>query len=245
MNAQQDENQDKPVDVQNEVRQDDHHSEGLGALNLIVIFLSFYVLAALLVDTLYKLPPETSRLLNYIDNSICVLFFLDFIVRLFQAKNKKKFMRWGWIDLVSSVPMVDFLRVGRVFRLIRLLRVIRAFRSTKLLVYHIFKNRAQGAFTSVMIFAILLVIFSAIAILQVENDPNSNIKTAEDAIWWAYVTITTVGYGDKYPVTTEGRIIASVLMTAGVGLFGTFTAYIASLFVEDQNIKNKNNDASK
>ncbi len=245
MNAQQDENKDKPLDVQNEVRQDDHHSEGLGVLNLTVIFLSIYVLGALLVDTLYKLPPETSRLLNYIDNSICVLFFLDFIVRLFHAKNKKKFMQWGWIDLVSSVPMVDFLRVGRVFRLIRLLRVIRAFRSTRLLVHHIFKNRAQGAFTSVTIFAILLVIFSAIAILQVENDPNSNIKTAEDAIWWAYVTITTVGYGDKYPVTTEGRLIASVLMTAGVGLFGTFTAYIASLFVEDQNIKNKNNDASK
>lgn len=53
------------------------------------------------------------------------------------------------------------------------------------------------------------------------------------AIWWSYVTITTVGYGDKYPVTTEGRIIAMFLMTAGVGLFGTFTAYIASLFVSD------------
>lgn len=72
-----------------------------------------------------------------------------------------------------------------------------------------------------------MVIFSAIAILQVERDPNSNIKTAEDALWWSYVT-TTVGYGDRYPVTTEGRLIASVLMTAGVGLFGTFTAYIAS-----------------
>ena len=77
-----------------------------------------------------------------------------------------------------------------------------------------------------------MVIFSSIAILQVETDPNSNIKTAEDAIWWAYVTITTVGYGDKFPVTTEGRIIAAVLMTVGVGLFGTFTAFLASWFVE-------------
>ena len=77
----------------------------------------------------------------------------------------------------------------------------------------------------------------AIGILQVEKDPNSNIKTAEDALWWAYVTITTVGYGDKYPVTTEGRLIAVVLMTGGVGLFGTFTAYIASWFVVDNKIK--------
>ncbi|MEO6132341.1 MAG: potassium channel family protein, partial [Saprospiraceae bacterium] len=155
------------------------------------------------------------------------------------------FMRWGWIDLISSIPMVDALRIGRLFRLIRLLRVIRAFRSTRQLVHHIFKNKAQGTLTSVSIFAILLIIFSAIAILQVENDPNSNIKTAEDAMWWAYVTITTVGYGDKFPVTTEGRIIASVLMTAGVGLFGTFTAYIASLFVEDQNAKDKLEDENK
>ena len=78
-----------------------------------------------------------------------------------------------------------------------------------------------------------MIIFCSIAILQVEDDPNSNIKTAEDAIWWAYVTITTVGYGDKFPVTTEGRVIAELLMTVGVGLFGTFTAYLASWFVRE------------
>jgi voltage-gated potassium channel len=95
-----------------------------------------------------------------------------------------------------------------------------------------FKNKAEGTFTSVGVIALLLVIFSALAILQVEDDPNSNIKTAEDALWWAYVTITTVGYGDRFPVTTEGRLIASLLMTAGVGLFGTFAGYISSLFIQ-------------
>ena len=62
-------------------------------------------------------------------------------------------------------------------------------------------------------------------------DTNSNIKTAEDAIWWAYVTITTVGYGYKFPITTEGRVIVALLMTVGMALFGTFTAYLASWFV--------------
>jgi voltage-gated potassium channel len=203
----------------------------LGLLNLLVIVLSIYVLGALTVDTVYVLPDQTSVLLNYIDNVICAFFFLEFCVRFYQAENKLIFMRWGWIDLISSIPMVDFLRAGRVLRLIRLLRLIRAFRSIHQLLHHIFQNKAQGAFTSVAILAILLIIFSAIGILQVEKDPNSNIKTAEDALWWAYVTITTVGYGDKYPVTTEGRLIAVVLMTGGVGLFGTFTAYVASWFV--------------
>jgi voltage-gated potassium channel len=119
--------------------------------------------------------------------------------------------------------------------------VARAFHSTQKLITHIYKNKAQGALTSAAIIAFLLVVFSAIAILQVETDPNSNIKTAEDAIWWAYVTITTVGYGDKFPVTTEGRLIASILMTAGVGLFGTFTAYVASWFVIDNKSEQKQN----
>lgn len=59
--------------------------------------------------------------------------------------------------------------------------------------------------------------------MEVEDDPTSNINTAEDALCWSYVTVTTVGYGDKYSVTTEGRLVAAFLMTVGVGLFGTFT----------------------
>lgn len=206
----------------------------MSLLNLVVFVLSVYVLGALLVDTVVKLPPETSLLLTYIDHAICVFFFVEFGVRFYGARNKLVFMRWGWIDLVSSIPAVNFLRAGRLLRLVRLLRLIRAFRSTQSFVKHVFKNKAKGAFASVAILAVLLIIFCSIGILQVEQDPASNIKTAEDAIWWAYVTITTVGYGDKYPVTTEGRLIAAILMTAGVGLFGTFTAYIASWFVEPE-----------
>lgn len=168
--------------------------EKLGLLNLIVLILSIYVLGALIVDSVYILPTETSLLLNYIDYSICIFFFVEFCIRFRKAENKLKFMRWGWIDLISCIPMIEALRPGRLLRLIRLLRIIRAFKTTKNIVDHIFANKAEGAFTSVSVIAILLVIFSAIGILQVENDPNSNIKTAEDAIWWAYVTITTVGY---------------------------------------------------
>lgn len=205
--------------------------EQLGFLNLLIIVLSIYVLVALLVDTFFKLPPEISRILNMADNAICLVFLLDFSTRFYKAENKLKFMQWGWIDLVSSIPMLDFMRAGRMLRLIRLLRILRAFRSTKHLVQHIFRRRTHGALTAAAIIAVLMIIFSSIAILQVEVDAGSNIKTAEDAVWWAYVTITTVGYGDKFPVTTEGRIIAALLMTVGVGLFGTFTAYLASWFV--------------
>lgn len=207
----------------------------LGILDFIVILLTLYVLGALVIDTFWHLPEETKSLLNYFDFAICSFFFFEFIYRLFKAPNKLEFMKWGWIDLLSSVPMVDYLRAGRLLRLIRLFRVIRAFKSSKQLINHVFKNKAEGALTSVISISVLLIIFSAIAILEVENDIKSNIKTAEDAIWWSFSTLLNAGYGDVYPITTEGRIIAMILMLFGIGLLGTLTAYIASIFVKQKN----------
>ena len=209
----------------------DHHVDWL---HLLVILLSVYVLVVLVVDTLVKLPTETARLLTFIDDIICVFFLFEFCLRFYQARSKWGFMKWGWIDLISSIPALPFLRAGRALRLVRLLRIMRAFRSTKHLIRYVFESRVKGTFTVVSIIAVLMILFSSVAILQVEDQPTSNIKSAEDALWWSYVTITTVGYGDKYPVTTEGRLIAAVLMTVGVGLFGTFTGFLASWFVAER-----------
>lgn len=205
--------------------------EKIGFIGFLIIVLSIYVLVALLIDTFFDLPHEISKILNNVDNAICLIFLYDFGLRFYKAENKLKFMKWGWIDLISSIPTLEYFRAGRALRLIRLIRILRAFRSTRNLVHYIYRNRTQSAFSAAMIIAILMVIFSSIAILQVEDDPNSNIKNAEDALWWAFVTITTVGYGDKFPVTSEGRIIAALLMTVGVGLFGIFTGFVASWFV--------------
>jgi voltage-gated potassium channel len=200
--------------------------------NILILILSFYVLISLLVSVIFELSEELNILLGYIDNFICIVFLVDFWIRFKKADNKLEFMKWGWIDLIASIPFLDFARAGRVIRLIRLVRVFRALKSTKLIYEHITHNKKQSVLTSVALISILMIIFSSIAILQFEKDINSNIKTAEDAIWWSYVTITTVGYGDKYPITTEGRIIGAILMTTGVGIFGTFTALVSSWFIQ-------------
>jgi voltage-gated potassium channel len=200
--------------------------------NILILILSVYVLISLLVSVIFELSEELNILLGYIDNFICIVFLVDFWIRFKKADNKLEFMKWGWIDLIASIPFLDFARAGRVIRVIRLVRVFRALKSTKLIYEHITQNKKQSVLTSVALISILMIIFSSIAILQFEKDINSNIKTAEDAIWWSYVTITTVGYGDKYPITTEGRIIGAILMTTGVGIFGTFTALVSSWFIQ-------------
>lgn len=208
-----------------------------GPFQIVMLALSVYVLIALFIETVMVLPPDVRTLLRNIDDGICVIFLVDFTIRLIRSRDRKRFMKWGWIDLISSIPTFDVLRWGRLIRVVRILRILRAFRSTKLLVGFLFRNRAQGTFATVALVSITLAMFASIAILNVEDVPESNIRSAADALWWSLVTITTVGYGDKFPVTTEGRVIAVVLMTAGVGLFGTFTGLVASLFIAPEQEK--------
>jgi voltage-gated potassium channel len=210
------------------------NKEQIGPLNYAVIIFSIISIVSLLVDTFYVLPKEVSEVIHYFDFLVSIFFLLEFFLRLTKAKNKLHFMKWGWIDLISSIPSIGFLRYGRIFRLIRLLRIFRSFKEIFRLSNRLFEDKMKGIAYSMILLAFLLLSFSSISILLFETHPNSNIKTAEDAIWWSYCTITTVGYGDKYPVTTEGRLIGMMLMTFGVGIFSTFTAYITTTIIKSK-----------
>lgn len=215
-------------------KQDLNEAAQIGPFQIFTLILSIYVLISLLIESVFLLPTDVIEILRFTDNVICMFFLLDFAIRFSKATNKRTFMKWGWIDLLSSIPMLDAFRYGRLVRVVRVIRILRAVRSTKVILHHVFKNKMQGTFSLVSVVSIILVIFGAIAMLQLEKGiDGSNIHSASDALWWAFVTITTVGYGDFYPVTYEGRIIAAILMTAGVGLFGTFTGFVASWFLEE------------
>jgi Ion transport protein. len=213
----------------------------LNPLEIITLILSIYVLVALLIERLISLPPDAVVLLDRIDCLICIVFLTDFFVRFTRAPSKLGFLKWGWIDFVSSIPVVgvfgrlDVIRAGRVVRIIRVVRLLRAFRSTKNLLGYLLRERKITSLTAATTVSLVLVIFAAIGVLQFETtEPGSNIKTAGDAFWWAFATVTTVGYGDRYPVSPEGRIVACIVMAIGVGLFGSFTGFIASLFVQPE-----------
>lgn len=209
--------------------------ERITPFQLVVLVLSFYVIGALLADLFLTLPDEVSRLLSYMDWVVCGFFFVDFCLRLRAAPDKWRYMRWGWLDLLACIPPGPF-QGARLFRVVQMLRVIRALKSLHMIWRVLFRNRAEGVFASAATATLLLVAFGAITMLLVESPhPQSPIDTAEEALWWAFVTVTTVGYGDYYPVTTLGRVVAIFLMVGGVGLFGSFAAYIGSLVVSDDS----------
>ncbi len=203
----------------------------LGPFQLALFALSALLLLGLAAEMLLPVPREISRLVFFIDFAICVVLLIDFAVRFATAESKLRFMKWGWIDLIASIPMIETLRWGRLFRIIRVIRLVVAFRSVRHFFGALFGNRRQAGLVSLLVFTIVVVSFASTGILLVETSPESNIRTAEDALWWAMTTITTVGYGDRFPVTNAGRIIASAMMLCGIGLFGSLSGVAASFFI--------------
>jgi len=186
-------------------------------------------LIAMSANVLAQPGSETIRVLALVDTLLCAIFFLDFLLSLYRAENRwRYFYTWGWLDFLSSLPALDVARWGRVARI---LRIVRGVRAARMIGVAILERRAESTILAAALVALLLIVSTSVAMLTVETAPESNIKTAEDAIWWALTTITTVGYGDRYPVTPEGRIVAGILMAAGVGLVGVFSGFLAAWFL--------------
>jgi voltage-gated potassium channel len=197
-----------------------------------MLVLCIYVLMALGAETLFVLDDNTRFILQFADTTVCIVFFGDFLLSLYRAENRWRYLyTWGWIDLASSIPTLGLTRWGRAARAARIIRVLRGVRATRVLADLTLAKRRQSTVLAASLIAFLMLVFGGISILQVETARESNIRTGEDAVWWAITTMTTVGYGDRFPVTTEGRVIAALLMCAGVGLFGMLSGLLAAWFV--------------
>lgn len=203
----------------------------IGPFQVVVLVLSVFVLIVLGVELVVPFDPEIDRLIGFIDTAICGVLLVDFGLRFRRAESKLAFMKWGWVDLLASVPAVDVFRLGRVLRVLRVLRLVRAMRSLRAFLSMVFKRRSTGGLATAATVAFLALSLASLAILVVERKAGGNITTASDALWWALTTVTTVGYGDRFPVTDLGRAIAAVLMLVGVGLFGTLSGAVASVFL--------------
>lgn len=199
---------------------------------LAVVFLAAYAAPILWPD----LPAPLDRLCRVTDLGIWAVFGVDYAARLLMSPARWRFVRENLFDLaVLVLPMIRPLRVLRLLAaLINLNRRAEQWTRGRLAVY------VAGATTTVVGVA-------ALAILDAERaHPDTNIDTYADALWWAVVTITTVGYGDHYPVTPTGQLVALILMVSGIGLIGFVTGSLATWIVERIAIaENTSLDATK
>jgi voltage-gated potassium channel len=175
--------------------------------------------------------PDSVQVVAVMDGIIMVIFTLDLIRRLGVADDNRAYMvkGYGWVDAISIIPL---LRIARLLRIVRVGRVMSRMGGPKAAAKACFANRATGGLLLVMFIALLVLEFGSMAMLWAERPaPNALIVTAEDSIWYVIVTMSTVGYGDFYPVTTAGRIIGSMIIIVGVGVFGTLTGFLANAFL--------------
>jgi voltage-gated potassium channel Kch len=170
--------------------------------------------------------------LQVMNGLFSAIFFGDFIYRISTAPQRSAyfFRHFGWADLLASLPFPQF-KILRIFRLIRVYRLLGNV-GPKAIWRTLVKDRAGSALLVLLLMGILVLQFGSLLILYFEQDaPDANIVTASDAIWYTIVTISTVGYGDQYPVTTAGRIGGTFIIIIGVGIFGTFTGFLANVFL--------------
>ncbi len=171
--------------------------------------------------------PEAVNVVEIINVFLTVIFVLDFVYRFTTTKSKSHyfFRDYGWADLLACAPQLRFLRIFRIFKAYRLIKE----HGVKEITHYLSYNRAEAALYILVFSVIIILEVGSFLVLRAEySAPNANITTAGDALWWAYVTITTVGYGDQFPVTGAGRLVGVLVMTTGVGIFATFAGFISN-----------------
>lgn len=175
--------------------------------------------------------PHLDQVFVIMDSLLTFIFLLDLSRRLVVADDRGRYLTkgYGWVDVIAAFPILRILRVLRIVRMVRVMQrlggPLNAFKA-------FFSNKATGGLLSVLLVAILVLEFGALAILAAEdNHPEANIHTASDAVWYLLVTMSTVGYGDHYPVTDLGRTIGALIIVVGVGVFGTLTGFLANVFL--------------
>jgi voltage-gated potassium channel len=165
-----------------------------------------------------NVDPGVRGSLNVLSWTVWTAFAIDLVIRLALADDRGRYALRHWYDVALVV-----LPVLRALRLLRLLVLLRMFDRSAA------SNLAGRVLAYAAAIAVMSVGLGALAVLDAEQDvSDANIATIGDALWWACTTVTTVGYGDYFPVTLEGRVVAVVLMVVGIGLVGTVTASVAA-----------------
>jgi voltage-gated potassium channel len=174
------------------------------------------------------IPSETSQILTTIQWFVWGMFVLDVSIGLARTSDRRKFLKTHTLEIISvALPAL------RPLRLLRLITI------GSLIIQRIAVGKQFTIAIKVFLFSTLIAYISAVQITLIERPvEGSNIKSFGDGLWWALTTVTTVGYGDKFPTSSEGRALAFALMLVGISLVGVITASVAAWFVKMSQAEN-------
>nr|WP_269320126.1 potassium channel family protein [Streptobacillus canis] len=165
---------------------------------------------------------------------------LEYAIRLHYSDNKKEFIRNNKLDLIAIIPFNSLFKVFRLFKIFRILKVTKLLKASKMIKIFSFYSKIRYKihkflYTNNLIYSLYVSIFlitiGALGIYLLEK--GTTVNTFADSLWWAFVTATTVGYGDVSPSTIPGRIVAAILMLTGIGTIGLLTATFATFFIKE------------
>lgn len=226
--------------------------------DLCIITLIFINVVMVIADT-FRIPSILSDIFNIIEIVSVIIFTVEYILRVWtsdllfpnfgsvKARLRYIFSFMAIIDLLAILPFyIPFiipidLRVLRTLRVIRLLRIFKVNRYTKALstIAAVFKSRSNQLFSSMFVVSLLMIIASVL-MYNIENSAQPNVfDNAFSALWWAIATITTVGYGDIYPVTVAGKILSTIIALLGIALVAVPTGIISAGFMEQVTVSKK------
>lgn len=199
---------------------------GSAVYNVFLLTLSVYVLITIFLGMFYISNPEVKLVLQYVDLTVCLIFLTDFFVNFYLAEKKLIYMKWGWIDFLSSIPMLDPLRWGRLARVIRIIRFLRTIKSLKVLITSIQKSKFESLSLIVFVVTFFTYTICASLILEFESQSGGEINTASEALWWAFLNIMNAKVAVTQAISEEGVIITVILNKIGLLLFAYFNAII-------------------
>ncbi len=216
--------------------------------NITMAILSLIVAIILILELTINLNKTTLNILYTIDFFIWVIFVIDYFKRLYKSRNKKKFIKRNIIDLISIIPLYTILAVFRILNILKIGKVSRIANISKVVrIFGVFKKSKTNFeifiktnnFNYTLLICILVLIVSSILMTFIEK------IDFFDSLWWSIVTVTTVGYGDIYPKTILGKIVATILMFMGIGLIGSLTSTISTYFINKENKSNEEDYKTK
>ncbi|MCO8125470.1 ion transporter [Stieleria sp. TO1_6] len=197
------------------------------------------------IDTLPNLQPRTRAFLEYVEDFIMVVFTIEYVIRLYRGGFQFAKSFYGIVDLVAILPfylsMGFDLRALRAFRLLRLVLLLKLARYNRAVArFHRAFLIAREEFILFAFAALILLFLAAVGIYYFENEAQPEaFASVFHSLWWAVATLTTVGYGDVYPVTVGGKVFTTLLLVVGLGIVSIPAGLIASALGEAREIEGK------